>query len=68
MRWIADVPPQEGACEVRTHHGEKLLAATLLVTATTATVQLEADHDAVASGQSVVIYRGQECLGGGIVR
>ncbi len=68
VRWIADVPPQEGACEVRTHHGEKLLAATLLATATTATVQLEADHDAVASGQSVVIYRGQECLGGGIVR
>ena len=67
VHWINDAPA-DGHYDIRVRHRAPLMSA-----------QLESDKDggvtlvlqdpqrAVAAGQSIVIYRGIECLGGGIV-
>lgn len=65
--WLAGAAPAGGPCQVRTHHGEALCDASLFVGAGSFGVSFAHPHDAVAPGQSAVIYRGDECLGGGIV-
>ena len=65
--WLEGGAPTGGACQVRTHHGEVLCDASLSVGEDALRIDFAHPHDAVAPGQSCVIYRGDECLGGGIV-
>lgn len=65
--WLAGAAPATGACQVRTHHGEALCEAQLESDAGGFRIAFAQPHDAVAPGQSAVVYRGDECLGGGIV-
>ena len=65
--WLAGAAPATGACQVRTHHGEALCEAQLESDADGFRIVFAQPHDAVAPGQSAVVYRGDECLGGGIV-
>jgi tRNA-specific 2-thiouridylase len=67
VAWLSGATPATGACQVRTHHGEALCEARLESDAGGFRIAFAQPHDAVAPGQSAVVYRGQECLGGGIV-
>jgi tRNA-uridine 2-sulfurtransferase len=62
IHWISGQPYQ-GSCEIRIRHRAALAEAQI----SDSIVALEHPERAVAPGQSVVIYRDDECLGGGIV-
>lgn len=62
IHWISG-QPYEGSCEIRIRHRAALAVAQI----SGSMVTLEHPERAVAPGQSVVIYRDDECLGGGIV-
>jgi tRNA-specific 2-thiouridylase len=67
VHWINDAP-QNGTYEIRVRHRAPLASAQLTIPASGDTIlQLEDAQRAVAAGQSVVIYSGDICLGGGIV-
>lgn len=67
VHWINDIP-QNGTYEIRVRHRAPLVAAQIgNIADGTATLQLKDAQRAVAAGQSVVIYSGDVCLGGGIV-
>lgn len=68
IHWISGTAPAEGKYDIRVRHRAKLAKATLSFDED-GNVKLElADPErAVAAGQSVVIYDGDVCLGGGIV-
>jgi tRNA-specific 2-thiouridylase len=67
VHWINDAP-QDGEYMIRVRHRAKLIRATLKNTADNgATLELTEPERAVAAGQSVVIYKDDVCLGGGII-
>jgi tRNA-specific 2-thiouridylase len=67
VHWINDAP-QNGTYEIRVRHRAPLAPAQVTVNEVGDTIlQLEDAQRAVAAGQSVVIYSGDICLGGGIV-
>lgn len=61
LHWITDAP--NGEIQARIRHRGQIIAAQL----TGNTLKLNQSERAITPGQSVVIYRGEECLGGGIV-
>jgi len=66
VHWINEVPT-EGEFTIRVRHRAKLASATLQFQADGVKLLLSDAERAVAAGQSVVIYDGMTCLGGGIV-
>lgn len=65
--WINDAPA-DGECQVRVRHRAKLIPAELSVQENgEAKLILKDAERAVAPGQSIVMYRGDLCIGGGIV-
>lgn len=62
LHWINDTPV-DGEYMIRVRHRAPLVPARLQGT----TLQLQDEQRAVAAGQSVVMYDGEVCLGGGIV-
>ena len=62
IHWIND-QPVDGEYQIRIRHRAPLVIAHLLGDA----LYLDEPQRAVAAGQSVVIYDGEVCLGGGIV-
>jgi tRNA-specific 2-thiouridylase len=65
--WINDAPV-EGEYSIRVRHRATLVPARLCYQDDTVLLELVNAERAVADGQSVVIYDGDICLGGGIVR
>jgi len=63
--WINEAPT-DGAYEIRVRHRAPLVTAQLMIGDETR-VRLENPERAVAAGQSVVIYKNDVCIGGGIV-
>ncbi len=63
IHWINEPAKESEPLRVRLRHRGKLLGASLSGT----TLQLVEPERAAAPGQSAVLYRGSECLGGGIV-
>jgi len=63
IHWIGEGPSEHDALQVRLRHRGALLPARL----SGAKLLLDQPERAVAAGQSAVIYRDGECLGGGIV-
>ncbi|MEO5498980.1 MAG: aminomethyltransferase beta-barrel domain-containing protein, partial [Candidatus Saccharimonadales bacterium] len=63
IHWIDEKPKDGENVEVRLRHRGALHPATI----NGSTLDLKDAERAVASGQSAVIYRGKEVLGGGIV-
>lgn len=63
IHWINEAPASTEDIRVRLRHRGALLPATLHGT----TLLLQESERAVSPGQSAVIYRGKECLGGGII-
>ncbi len=66
LHWINGVPDTTRV-HVRIRHRAPLVGAQLTVTEQEAEVLLDEPQRAVTPGQSVVIYDGAYCLGGGIV-
>jgi len=66
ISWINDAPAM-GQYDIRVRHRAKLVKAELSYDGDRVILKLENPERAVASGQSVVIYDGDICLGGGIV-
>jgi len=66
IHWINEVPA-DGKYKIRVRHRAPLINAILTINSDGASLKLENPQRAVAAGQSVVIYDGDVCLGGGIV-
>lgn len=67
LSWINEEAPSEGSCQARLRHTGELLAANLSFPEEgVALLDFDQPRKKTASGQSVVLYRGLECLGGGI--
>ena len=62
--WIGAV--EDGACEARFRYRQKLIPAELKLSGALAEVELLEPYF-VPEGQSLVLYRGDRCLGGGVV-
>jgi len=76
VKWIAGVPPGKmagsgvGRFEMKIRHGPRLVAGTFQISnsaGTEGTVQLDQKDGGLAPGQYVVLYDGEECLGGGVI-
>lgn len=67
LSWI-NGRPEDGTYSVRVRHRGALLGARLHnVSETECTIELEKPERAIAPGQSVVVYQGEQCIGGGII-
>lgn len=68
INWINSAPNPEDDLRVRLRHrGELLKIENIEIDGAGVKLRLQKPERAVAIGQSAVIYRGDECLGGGIV-
>jgi tRNA-specific 2-thiouridylase len=66
IHWINDAP-NDGKYKIRIRHRASLVDAMIAKNGDGLTLTLDNPERAVASGQSVVIYDGDNCLGGGII-
>lgn len=66
VHWINDTP-SEGIYQIRSRHRAPLIDAKLSYSDDTVLLKLDNPERAITPGQSVVIYDGEVCLGGGIV-
>lgn len=66
VHWIKDVP-KNGEYSIRIRHRAPLVKASLELNGDTATLVVTDQQRAIAAGQSVVMYDGDICIGGGIV-
>ena len=66
IHWI-NQKPKTGKYQIRVRHRATLIDATLNFKDGDVILELENPQRAVATGQSIVIYNGQICIGGGIV-
>ena len=66
--WIAGVPPAASFdCTAMTRYRQPPQACHVEVDGDRCAVRFDATQRAVAPGQSVVFYRGEECLGGAVI-
>ena len=68
VHWINDTPRPDKKYQIRVRHRAPLVPASLQYVGDGLLIKPDEPERAVAAGQSIVIYDGQECLGGGIVR
>ena len=67
--WTHQAPVLGQKYQVRLRHLAPLVDAEITISENdTATIQFATDQKNIASGQSVVVYDGELCLGGGIAR
>lgn len=66
VHWI-NQPKMSGEVMVRTRHRGELIGATVMPAGDGVELRLRDAQRAVTPGQSVVMYEGENCLGGGIV-
>ncbi len=67
VHWI-DSPPEPGEYHVRVRHRGTLVKATISFEDNNVRLDVTQPERAVTAGQSIVIYDGPVCLGGGIVQ
>lgn len=64
LHWIAD-PPSKGRFSVAVRYRQDAVPAIVTLKKRSADIVFSSPVFAVAPGQSAVVYRGRECLGGG---
>ena len=67
VNWIADVPTDGTQLTCRFRYRQPLVSCTVLRDDGKTTVRFDTPQVAVTSGQSLVLYDGDECLGGGVI-
>ncbi len=68
LSWIADVPGADDSLTVKLRHGAQEYPCTLLVlSGNRGHVILKHGDTGIAAGQIAALYRGDECLGSGII-
>ncbi|GAP66999.1 tRNA-specific 2-thiouridylase MnmA [Mizugakiibacter sediminis] len=68
LSWTAGMPPAaELRCTARTRYRQPDQACVVQIDGDRCEVRFDAPQYAVAPGQSVVFYAGEECLGGGVI-
>jgi len=69
LHWISGAPPAATSCEctARIRHQQPVQACTLDHNGKQCEVHFKNPQRAIAPGQSVVFYQGEECLGGAII-
>ena len=68
LHWIAGDPPVSGSrLEARCRHRQPLQGCTVETDGDSLTVRFDEPQRALTPGQSVVLYDGRVCLGGGII-
>ena len=67
VHWINGQPGADEACTMRIRHRGELAPCVVRFGGGVWSVQLEKPVRALAAGQSAVVYRGHEVLGGGII-
>jgi tRNA-uridine 2-sulfurtransferase len=72
--WLISEPKKKFVCQARFRHQQKLQTVTVSIAKdsdqqehTVYEVKFKKPQSAVASGQSVVLYKGKVCLGGGVI-
>lgn len=66
--WIAGISPEDGELSVKTRYRQKDVPCVLNVTGNSElTASFEKPQWAITPGQSAVFYKGNVCLGGGII-
>ncbi len=69
LHWIAQQPPGHRLrCQARCRHRQPLQDCEIVLDNERMRVIFDQPQRAITPGQSVVLYQGQECLGGGIIR
>ncbi len=66
VHWINSTP-EEGEYDIRVRHRGQLVKSQLVFDGQDVLLKLQNPERAVATGQSVVIYKNGDCIGGGIV-
>jgi tRNA-specific 2-thiouridylase len=68
LHWVSGHPPPSGACyQARCRHRQALQGCTAVVEDDRMTVKFDQPQRALTPGQSVVLYDGDLCLGGGTI-
>lgn len=67
VHWINDPLHSGDTCQIRVRHRAKLVDAVVDVDGDYIVIKPSESERAIAPGQSIVLYKGEECLGGGIV-
>lgn len=67
VHWINDPLRSGDTCQIRVRHRAKLVDAVVDVDGDYIVIKPSESERAIAPGQSIVLYKGEECLGGGIV-
>ena len=68
VRWIAgEAPPMPMRCTAKIRYRQADQNCTVVATPAGFSVAFEEPQRAVTPGQSVVFYKGDQCLGGGII-
>jgi tRNA-specific 2-thiouridylase len=68
LHWVAgQAPGQKLRCQVRCRHRQPLQDCEVSIAGDHMQVLFDQPQRAITPGQSVVLYQGQECLGGGII-
>lgn len=69
MHWIDELPKRGDKLRIRTRHRAQLVEAEILeLSAAKVKLRLQSAIRAATPGQSAVLYQGETCLGGGILR
>ncbi|BAO44604.1 tRNA 2-thiouridine(34) synthase MnmA [Thiolapillus brandeum] len=69
LHWVAgQAPGHELRCQARCRHRQPLQDCEISIAGDHMRVVFKQPQRAITPGQSVVLYQGQECLGGGIIR
>ena len=66
VHWINNIPPED-EYDIRVRHRGQLVKSQLVFDGQEVMLKLQNPERAVAAGQSVVIYKNGDCIGGGIV-
>ena len=68
VNWVGSIPGQGTKLQARTRYRQELQNINIVkVDADSATVEFKRYQETIAPGQSLVIYHGDACIGGGII-